>query len=399
MLDSYEIKPYTQMGTIPNDRMDREYPLEMVLPVLGMNEYFVKKVIGKKDKLTEDMVVSLLEEDAFSETFVPRSKILAYLRKELDRQECKDAIISEVDKLYKGDAIPLIDRLQDESIQCVVTSTPYWAMRIYDEFLVKEWADGEVCTFGLEQTPEGFIRHSVETLYHLKRKLTSTGSIWWNVMDSYNTRTQIRSNAAEALYAMQGHDKKTWKDHKYKRYSAGHSFLQDGEQCLIPQRIAERASRLGFFVKSTISWCKTASMPEPQQSRVSRNVEYVLHLTGQRTPLFNKQAYQTLPAELGGKQPFESEKLSDFWHLPTSSGGNGHGAQFPLQLPGRCIALSTNEGDTVLDPFMGSGTTAMVATILGRHYIGFDIADEYIKLAEDRIKDTAATGRQMNLQL
>ena len=140
-------------------------------------------------------------------------------------------------------------------------------------------------------------------------------------------------------------------------------------------------------------------MPEPQQSRVSRNVEYVLHLTGQRTPLFNKQAYQTLPAELGGKQPFESEKLSDFWHLPTSSGGNGHGAQFPLQLPGRCIALSTNEGDTVLDPFMGSGTTAMVATILGRHYIGFDIADEYIKLAEDRIKDTAATGRQMNLQL
>ena len=321
------------------------------------------------------------------------------MRKKLDRQECKDAIISELDKLYKGDAIPLIDRLQDESIQCVVTSTPYWAMRIYDEFLVKEWADGEVCTFGLEQTPEGFIRHSVETLYHLKRKLTSTGSIWWNVMDSYNTRTQIRSNAAEALYAMQGHDKKTWKDHKYKRYSAGHSFLQDGEQCLIPQRIAERASRLGFFVKSTISWCKTASMPEPQQSRVSRNVEYVLHLTGQRTPLFNKQAYQTLPAELGGKQPFESEKLSDFWHLPTSSGGNGHGAQFPLQLPGRCIALSTNEGDTVLDPFMGSGTTAMVATILGRHYIGFDIADEYIKLAEDRIKDTAATGRQMNLQL
>ena len=199
MLDSYEIKPYTQMGTIPNDRTDREYPLEMVLPVLGMNEYFVKKVIGKKDRLTEDMVVSLLEEDAFSETFVPRSKILAYLRKELDRQECKDAIISEVDKLYKGDAIPLIDRLQDESIQCVVTSTPYWAIRIYDEFLVKEWADGEVCTFGLEQTPEGFIRHSVETLYHLKRKLTSTGSIWWNVMDSYNTRTQIRSNAAEVL--------------------------------------------------------------------------------------------------------------------------------------------------------------------------------------------------------
>lgn len=261
-------------------------------------------------------------------------------------------------------------------------------MRIYDEFLVKEWADGEICTFGLEQTPEGFIRHSVETLYHLQKKFTPTGSIWWNIMDSYNTRTQIRGSAAEALYAMKGRDKKTWKDHKYKRYSAGHSYLQDGEQCLIPQRIAERASRMVFYVKSMITWSKTASMPEPQQSRVSRNVEYVLHLSIQRTLLFNKQAYLTLPSELGGKQAFESEKLSDFWHLPTSAGGNGHGAQFPLQLPGRCIALSINEKDIVLDPFMGGGTTAIAAVMLNRNYIGFDISDKYIQLANKRIDDS-----------
>lgn len=154
------------------------------------------------------------------------------------------------------------------------------------------------------------------------------------------------------------------------------------------ERIAERASRIGFYVKSMISWCKTASMPEPQQSRVSRNVEYILHLTVQRTPLFHKQAYLSLPADLGGKQDFESEKLSDFWHLPTSAGGNGHGAQFPLQLPGRCIALSTNEEDTVLDPFMGSGTTAMASVILNRHYIGFDISDKYIQLAARRIENS-----------
>jgi DNA modification methylase len=399
MLESYEIKPYTQVATIPRDRTSNLYPLEMVLPVVGMNEYFVKKVLGKHEYLTEDMVVALLEQDAFSETFVPRSRVLQYLRNESQKEsQRKNDTISETNKMYKGDAIQLIDKLEDQSIQCVVTSTPYWAMRIYDEFLIKEWADGEICTYGLEQTPEGFIRHSVETLYHIKKKLTLTGSIWWNVMDSYNTRTQIRSNAAEALYAMQGHDKKTWKDHKYKRYSAGHVYLQDGEQCLIPQRIAERASRIGFYVKSMISWCKTASMPEPQQSRVSRNVEYVLHLTAQRTPLFDKQAYLSLPSELGGKQPFESEKLSDFWHLPTSAGGNGHGAQFPLQLPGRCIALSTNEGDTVLDPFMGSGTTAIAALMLNRKYIGFDISDEYIKLAEKRAQETA-TNVQLRLNL
>ena len=128
-------------------------------------------------------------------------------------------------------------------------------------------------------------------------------------------------------------------------------------------------------------------MPEPQLSRVSRNVEYVLHLTSQRTPFFDKASYLKLPPELGGKQPFESEKLSDFWNLPTSSGGDGHGAQFPTQLPGRCIALSTAEGQTVLDPFLGSGTTAAVAVKLKRNYIGFDISDEYLATAKAKIQE------------
>lgn len=395
MIDSYEIKPYTAIGSIPSDRTEERYPLDIVLPVLGMNEYFVKKVIGKHSLLSEEMIVELLEQDAFSETFVPRSKVLQYLRKRVARttdNTFKDNITITANRLYKGDAITLIDQLEDRSIQCVVTSTPYWAMRVYDQLLMKEWADGEVCAYGLEQTPEAFIRHSVETLYRLQPKLTETGSVWWNIMDSYNTRTQIRSNAAEALYAMQGHDKKSWKDHKYKRYSAGHSYLKDGEQCLIPQRIAERASRIGYYVKSTISWCKTACMPEPQQSRVSRNIEYVLHLSLQRTPLFNKDAYLSLAPELGGKQSYESEKLSDFWYLPTSAGGNGHGAQFPIQLPGRCIALSTKKDDIVLDPFVGAGTTAIAAVTLGRKYIGFDISDEYLNLAGNQVSEAEVLG-------
>ena len=210
-------------------------------------------------------------------------------------------------------------------------------------------------------------------------------------MDSYNTRTQIRGNAAEALMAMKGLDSRSWKDYKYKRYSAGHAYLKDGEQCMIPQRIAERASRIGYYLKSTISWCKTASLPEPQLSRVSRNVEYILHLTVQRTPYFDKSSYLTLPAELGGKQEFEAEKLSDFWHLPTSAGGDGHGAQFPPQLPGRCIALSTKESDIVLDPFIGSGTSAVLAVKLNRKYIGFDICREYLDTAQQKI-DVACHG-------
>ena len=189
----------------------------------------------------------------------------------------------------------------------------------------------------------------------------------------------------EALMAMKGKESRSWRDYQYKRYSAGHAYLKDGEQCMIPQRIAERASRIGYYLKSTISWCKTASMPEPQLSRVSRNVEYVLHLTVQRTPYFDKGSYLKLSPAIGGRQEFESEKLSDFWHLPTSSGGDGHGAQFPLQLPGRCIALSSKKEDVILDPFIGSGTSAAAAIRLGRKYIGFDISEEYLETAQKKI--------------
>lgn len=384
-MELYNIKPCTQIAAFNDTPQNKFYDISLVAPIVGMSESFIRKIVGNTKILSEEMIIKLLEQDAFAETFVPRSKILKYLRG-ISKQSLKTTLLNS-NNLYMGDAVELINNLKNNSIQCVVTSTPYWAMRTYDNLFERTWADGEYCSFGLEQTPESFIRHSVEILYYLFSKLEETGSIWWNIMDSYNTRTQIRNNAAEALYAMQGKDSRSWKDYQYKRYSAGHSYLKDGEQCLIPQRIAERASRIGYYIKSTISWCKTASMPEPQQSRVSRNVEYILHLTKNRTPYFNKTNYLLLSPEMGGKQTFESEKLSDFWHLPTSSGGDGHGAQFPLQIPGRCIALSTKEGDIVLDPFIGTGTTAVAAIKLKRQYIGFDISEEYISLAKEKIKN------------
>ena len=75
-----------------------------------------------------------------------------------------------------------------------------------------------------------------------------------------------------------GEHYKVWSEHEYRRYSAGHSYLKDGEQVGIPSMIAQRASRLGLFVKSTITWAKTATLPEPQKSRVSRQLEYVIHI-------------------------------------------------------------------------------------------------------------------------
>ena len=379
---NYTVKPETPVVRFDKQMTEGMFDVSDVAVVVGMQPTFIRKVVGKKKSLSCNDVCELLEQDAFSETFVPRSKVIDFLLQQKTEVKSEKQVIRESNCVLQGDSLRLIGQLPDRSVQCVVTSTPYWAMRVYDGMKDSVWADGEVCPFGLEQTPEGFVRHSVEVLYRLKSKIMENGSIWWDVMDTFNTRTQIRSNAAEALHAMQGKDKKRWSEHSHLRYSAGHSFLKDGEQCFVPFRIAERASRIGYFVKSIISWCKSSSLPEPQQSRVSRNVEYVLHFAVQRMPKFYKERYLTTDSTLGGKQVAESEKLSDFWYLPTSAGRDGHGAQFPLQLPGRCISISTDPGDLVLDPFAGAGTTLMAARQLKRRYLGFDMSAEYVKLAK-----------------
>lgn len=374
-----DVKPYTPLANMRAVREDvasepgePTFPATVVAPLVGMSTTFVRKVVGHSKLLTRADVVSLLDQDSYSETFVPRSRVLAFLESRQDKPEEEPMTGNIV-----GCARDLARKLSPGIVQTVVTSTPYWAMRVYEDMTPTAWADGEVCPFGLEQTPEGFIRHSVEMLYYLKPALRDSGSIWWNLGDTYSTRTQIRSNASEALRAMQGRDKTKWNDHAVRRYSAGHSYLYDGEQSLIPQRIAERASRIGYYVKSVISWVKTASLPEPQKSRVSRNVEQIIHLTVQRTPLFKKEIYNELDANIGGRTKWETGKLSDSWILPTSSGRGGHGAQFPLALPGRCIALTSRRGDLILDPFMGSGTTAIAAELLGRAWVGFEISPTY----------------------
>jgi DNA modification methylase len=164
-------------------------------------------------------------------------------------------------------------------------------------------------------------------------------------------------------------------------------YLDDTELSSIPPRIAERASRIGYKLKSFITWRKDTSMPEPAKNRVSRQAEYLLHLSVQRAPYFDKRAWQKLEPELGGPNMLHesAEKITDVWCLPTSTGKNGHGAEFPLALAGRCIALTSRKGDLVLDPFIGSGTTALAALEQERRCLGYDISEKYIDVAERRI--------------
>ena len=383
-----DIKPETSPTALSLSDLEGEEinaSIELVSALCGISTVFARKIVGRKRYLNRQDVFQLLMLDCFTETFVPRSKILGFLTQEGSVPQ--DVLRVDRSYLQQGNALDLIERLPDGTVSCTVTSTPYWGVRLYDEAIAVSWADGEVCPFGHEQTPEGFIRHSVEILWRLKPKMRNDGSIWWNIGDTFNTRTQIRTNASETLKAMKGLDRRTWTNHDCRRYSAGHSYLKDGEQCLIPQRIAQRASAIGLFMRSVIIWNKNGSLPETVGTRVTRSVEYILHLTLTRAPKFNKAAYREVEPQYGGRnRKLEGDKLTDAWHLSTSSGDEGHGAQFPVSLPGRCIILSTDPGDLVLDPFVGSGNSALAAEHLDRSWIGFDVAESYIATAQRRVE-------------
>lgn len=397
-----DIMPKSPVAALRRDysseELDRSVDVEIAAAVVGMNRAYIARALGaprtRPKTLTLAQVLVLLDLDGYQETFLPRSRVPEYLLS-LPVPEAPHIVdMAEDVNLIAGNARDLLPRLAPQSVQCAVTSSPYWGMRVYENVRDVDWADGERCPYGFEQTPEGFIRHTVELLYLLKPAVASSGSVWWNLMDTYNTRTPIRGNGKERMEAMGRKPDylRGWTEHGAVRHSAGHMYLDDGEQSSIPARVAERASRVGYRLKSVITWRKHSSAPEPVKSRVTRQAEYILQLSVQPTPLFKKAAWQELSQHLGGPHPIyeSSEKITDVWCLPTATGNSGHGAEFPLGLPGRCIALTSDPGDLVLDPFMGSGTTALAAMELGRRCVGFDISEDYIRLARKRVADASA---------
>jgi DNA modification methylase len=387
-------------------QLDRPIDTAAAAAVVGMSYNFAVRAVGyssgsRPASITLGEVFGLLDLDEYEETFVPRTLVADYLLRTAaldgERLEASEPVKLPTShlapRLVKGHAGDLLRLLPARSVRCAVTSSPYWGMRLYDDPRVVHWADGEHCSYGYEQTPEQFIRHTVELLYLLKPALTEDGSVWWNLMDTYNTRTPIRGSSREKLRAM-GDDPEYalgWTEHAACRHSSGHMYLLDGELTMIPARVAQRASRIGYRVKSYVTWNKD-STPEPVKSRVTRQAEVILHLSAGTTPYFDKGVWVDLDKRLGGwNAPFESpEKVTDVWYLPTANGTNGHGAEFPISLPGRCISLTSKPGDLVLDPFVGSGTSALAAMELGRLCVGFDTSRTYLDTARKRLKALAS---------
>jgi DNA modification methylase len=286
-----------------------------------------------------------------------------------------------------------IDVIPSNSVQMVITSPPYWGMRRYDLGLPATWPDKLEVPFGAEPKPEQYVERTKQILALLKDKLKDDGTIWWNLRDTYFTRAILRDSSSERLAAFEGRLNRKWKDAPLKRTSSGHVYLKDKDLTLIPFWVAYEAQKMGFWVRSFITWEKETVAPEKNIDRPALSHEYIIMLTKSRFYKWNSDdAVETV---INGNGATERQ-LRSVWKMKPSYGRNGHPAPFSEKLVQKCIELSSNEHDIVLDPFVGSGTTAVVAYKIKRKFIGIDLVKRYLNGAQ---KDLQKKFPKLNISI
>lgn len=305
----------------------------------------------------------------------------------------------ELDKIYNMDSLDGMKQIEDGSIDCCVTSPPYFALRDYG-------CEGQI---GLEHSPEEYIDKLTTIFAEVLRVMKPTGTCWVVIGDSY-----AGSNKGAAKYP---ENAKLWKQGSNKG-SVGNATsykymteAKDRDLIGIPWMLAFALRRIGFYLRQDIIWHKPNPMPESVTSRCTKSHEYIFMLTKSARYYFDKQALRE-PANTGvrkheynhrkvkfivpdhkqeqfrgGNQSDGFRNKRDVWSILVKPGYKGHHATFPMEIPLQCIALGCPEGGTVLDPFMGTATTAVAAIKEHRHYVGFELNKEYFDIAQGRIDE------------
>lgn len=243
-------------------------------------------------------------------------------------------------------------------VQCCVTSPPYYWQRDY----------GHEGQLGQEDTPADYVRTMVEVFGLVRELLVGSGVLWLNLGDSYysgNGQPTGRDPRSPSRDWMR----------KVKRPLDSPGLGWPKKSLLgIPWMVARALQADGWTLRSDVIWCRESAFAEPSvKDRPHRQHEYLFLLSKARRYYFDRNA---LPEE-------------SVWHIPHARGVKGHSAAFPGELAKRCIESGSRIGDTVLDPFFGSGTTGEVAQKLGRQWVGCELNREYEPLQRQRTTQTA----------
>ena len=264
--------------------------------------------------------------------------------------------------LLQGDCLELLPTIPDESVQCCVTSPPYWGLRDY----------GQVDQIGLEPTPEEFVEKLAGVFREVWRVTKANGTLWLNLGDTYNNRRRLRSTSHQP--SLNGREEKSWAEATREgktRMTVTHAGWKEKDLMGIPWMVAQALRADGWYLRQEIIWQKSFGKPEPTRDRLPTRHESIFLLSKSKNYLFNRNA---LPAWA----------KDSVWQIPPT-GRSDHGASFSEKLPLACILAGSRPGDTVLDPFLGSGTTGMVAAEHGRRFIGIELSPEYLAIARARM--------------
>ena len=317
-------------------------------------------------------------------------------------------------KIMIGDVREQLALLEPDSIDCVVTSPPYWGLRDYG-------VDGQI---GLERTLGEHLEVIVEVFEGVRRAMKPTATLWLNYGDCYATSPNGRSAAATKAA---GKDDRTFRD---KPFSTIGGVLKPKDLCMIPNRLAIALQEAGWWVRSEIIWHKPNPMPESIKDRPGSSHEKVWLLSKSPRYFYDHEAVaegltessvarlsQDIETQEGSyRQPGKTNgpmkavgslhmretsrkdgdrwrlheggvakrgtrNLRNVWTIATAAFSEAHFATFPPALAERCIKAGCPEGGTVLDPFFGAGTTGLVAARLQRNCIGIELNPEYAAIA------------------
>lgn len=305
--------------------------------------------------------------------------------------------------LIQGDCIETMRGLPANSVQCCVTSPPYYGLRNY------EGGDAEI---GKESTTDEYVSKLVDVFREVRRLLKDDGTCWINLGDSYNGsgKGPTGYNDIGDQHERQGFDSRATKV----------DGLKPKDLIGIPWMVAFALRADGWWLRSDIIWSKPNPMPESVTDRPTKSHEYIFLLSKSQRYFYDADAIREPNAgdlPYGDKVNFKMNdeaaqgrhgKSSMFaggsrqeyiekyytngrnrrsvWTVTTKPYSGAHFATMPTKLVEPCILAGSRVGDTVIDPFNGSGTTGAVALKHGRKYIGCELNADYIELAHERIR-------------
>jgi DNA modification methylase len=357
-----------------------------------------------------------------------------------------------------GDNRQALKELPDASVQTVVTSPPYWGLRDYG---TATWIGGdEACDhetprsrgddikendkqgtskgsrpnlqwdckcgairednqIGLEQSPDDFIEQLCVVFDEVWRVLKDDGTIWVNLGDSYSA---MRDSKASPDSLRTGEGTRVGSAANRNPENLRKAGLKHKDLVGIPWRFAFAMQARGWYLRSDIIWHKPNPMPESVTDRPTKSHEYIFLMTKSPRYYYDHEAIKEdaiwaeekragkgrlhydgkRQGEKGtGQENFVSivdkKNKRSVWQVNVKGYKEAHFATYPTELIEPCILAGSKEGDTVLDPFSGSGTTGEVALKHGRNYIGLELNPEYAAISEKRITD--AVGMFVELEM